>query len=446
MNAETLIQRYLTGEASRVEVEELDRLLADDPVLRQKLISEASIDAGLREIALERVAEPEPAAQNQKIVKPALRPIMWAAAAAVVGLLLTIALSQLARPRIVATLVSGEDTAWESPLPTAPGSKLTAGYLKLTAGIATIRFRSGAEVMLEAPAHLVLVSPMRGKLLDGSAVIDVPESAIGFTVETPDGYAVDHGTQFAVSVDQAGGQSNFEVLDGEISVHLPTTGDEVRLETRESASISNRQLETYDGPLPERDVRQKPRIIKIRTGGRATSIIKNNQRARRLDPDLLMVKNVDGNSQERRSLIGFDVSGVDLNRVESAKLGLKMVSSGIGFATRLPVENRFAVYGVTDPLKEDWPLECLWEEAPTPEDGQLLGTFTVRRSRQDKYCTISGDALLDFIKGDANGAITFILVRETGQIDGDGPGLVHAFASDSHPESTGPVLRLRVAE
>ncbi|MGI9243040.1 MAG: FecR domain-containing protein, partial [Verrucomicrobiales bacterium] len=317
---------------------------------------------------------------------------------------------------------------------------------KLTSGIATIRFNSGAEVMLEAPAHLVIESPMRAKLLAGSAVIDVPESAIGFVIETPDGYAVDHGTQFAVSVDRGGRKSDFEVLEGEISVHLPKTGEGVRLANRESASISNSQLQSFNGPLPERDVRQRPRVIKITPDGRATSIIKNNQREKRLDPDLLMVKNVDGNSQERRSLISFDVSGVDLESVASAKLGLKMVPSGVGFATRLPVENRFAIYGVTDSSKEDWSMDCRWEDAPTPEDGELLGTFKVRRSRQDKYCTISGDALLSFLKADADGSVTMILVRETGQIDGDGPGLVHAFASDSHPESSGPVLRLNLAE
>ena len=445
MKPETLIQRYLIGEATADEVGELDKLLAGDPELRRRLVSEAAIDAGLREIALERIAD-EQVPPSSKIARPAFRPVAWAAAAAVAGLVSVLAFSQFSRPEIIATLVSGEDAAWESPLPTAPGSELTAGYLKLTSGIATIEFRSGAEVMLEAPAHLVLETPMRGKLLAGSAVIDVPGSAIGFTIETPDGYAVDHGTQFAVSVDQAGHRSDFEVLDGEISIHLPATGEEVRLANRGSASISDRGLQAFEGPLPERDVRQKPRIIKIRTNGRATSIIKNNQRAKRLDPDLLMVKNVDGNSQERRSLIAFDVSGVDLDSVATARLGLKMVPSSVGFATRLPVENRFAIYGVTDVSRENWTTDCLWEDAPTPEDSVLLGEFMVRRSRQDKYCTVSGDALLEFLKADADGSVTLIIVRETGQIDGEGPGLVHAFASDSHPESSGPVLRLGLAE
>ncbi|MDA7526185.1 hypothetical protein N8525_03395 [Verrucomicrobiales bacterium] len=42
--------------------------------------------------------------------------------------------------------------------------------MKLNAGIATVRFDSGVELVLEAPAHLTLESPMKGKLLSGSAV------------------------------------------------------------------------------------------------------------------------------------------------------------------------------------------------------------------------------------------------------------------------------------
>ena len=51
---EQLIHRYLVGEVDEKEVEQLDRLLAGDPKLRKKFISEAGTDASLREIALER--------------------------------------------------------------------------------------------------------------------------------------------------------------------------------------------------------------------------------------------------------------------------------------------------------------------------------------------------------------------------------------------------------
>ena len=36
--------------------------------------------------------------------------------------------------------------------------------------------------------------------------------------------------------------------------------------------------------------------------------------------------------------------------------------------------------------------------------------------------------------------------EKSSQVDGEEPGLVHAFASDSHPESPGPALRLQLAD
>ena len=63
-------------------------------------------------------------------------------------------------------------------------------------------------MILEAPAQLELVSTMRCRLLDGVALMDVPDSAIGFVVEAPSGYAIDYGTRFAVTVDSIQGDSN----------------------------------------------------------------------------------------------------------------------------------------------------------------------------------------------------------------------------------------------
>ena len=174
--------------------------------------------------------------------------------------------------------------------------------------------------------------------------------------------------------------------------------------------------------------------------------MKSNLRDKRLDPDLLMLKNSFGGEQDRRALLSFDVSKIDFESVQSVKLGMKMIPSGIGFATRLPVMNTFAIYGVTDPAQEDWAMDCKWEDAPKLEDATLLDSIDVRRSRQDKYCAFTGDALLNFLKSDPDGNVTLILVRETGQIPGAGPALVHAFAAQSHPEAAGPVIRFFLEE
>ena len=226
MESDQLIHRYLIGEASKDEVETPDRLLATDPVLRRKLIFEAGTDAGLREIAFERVSKEGAGDSERNSIVVFPRVVSFFTMAAAVTLLGVLTWSWFSKPEVVVTLVSSEGASWESSLPTSPGSDLTAGYLNLTSGMATIRFRSGAEVVLETPANLVLETPMRGKLLAGAAVIDVPDEAIGFIMETPDGDAIDHGTLFAVSVDEKESNSAFEVLEGEITVHHPVTGKE----------------------------------------------------------------------------------------------------------------------------------------------------------------------------------------------------------------------------
>ena len=445
MKTLTLIHRYLSGEASEAEVAELDKLLADDPALRKQLITEAGIDAALRELALERISESGQPPAN--VISPIFRPLAWTAIAAAIALMASFAWTHFSQPKVIATLVSGEDASWESSLPTTPGSNLTAGHLKLTSGIATILFRSGAELQLEAPARIHLQTPMRSKLIAGSPTMNVPESAIGFVMETPDGYVVDHGTQFSVNVAETPGQSSFEVLEGEISVHLPATGEQVRLKTEESARISDQKLTTYQDGFPDPEPPTPPPSIRIKTEGRATSIVRNNFRYAFLNPEMLMVRTTPGpRPQERRSLIELDVSKVNFNTVESANLWLNLVPSGQGFATRLPQKNTFGFYGITDQSKENWPIKCQWEDAPSTEDGVLLGTIDIPRSRQTGRCGIQGKALLDFLKEDPDGKVSILIVRETAENPGKAAGLVHAFASDSHPEASGPVLKLTLKE
>ena len=443
MNPETLIHRYLLGEASEAEIRQLDQLLAQDAGLRRQLILEAGMDAGLREIALERISESSPAAI--KVLPTAFRPQTWSwAAAAVAVLLLTLFIApRLTRKATVATLLSSENAAWESALPTTPGSALLPGVLELKSGIATIRFHSGADVILEAPARLELKSPMRGKLFAGAAVLEVPEPAIGFVMETPAGYAIDHGTQFAVRVDGIAGRSSFEVIQGEISVHLPATGEEARLTGQgQAATISADSLVRFDATATEREPEPVSQLLRIGTRGREGSAICNDKRAKYVRPKFLSVKQTNKGKWNQRSFFAFDLTGVDLDAVGSAYLRLNLVPSGHGFASRLPLLNRFGVYGLTNHAKAAWKIESLWDESPGPDDGILLGTFDVPRSQQRGSFGIGNEQLLEFLNANPSSEVTFIIVRETTQIEGEGPGLTHAFAGDSHPEAVGPTLEL----
>ena len=446
MDSRSLIHRYLLGEATEAQVQELDRLMAEDKGLRREYVQAAATETGLREVAFERAAEPV-SIPSSKAKSSQASMLLWVGVLASIAALLVFAVvsvSVLDNPDPVATLASGENAAWESSLPTTPGSKLTPGVMKLISGIATIRFDSGAEVVLEAPAQLMLISRMRGKLIDGAAMVSVPEPAVGFVLETPSGYVVDHGTRFAVNVAGDGKASDFEVIEGEISVHLSSTGEEVRLTNQQSASIVKEKLVTFAGNIPERTLDQSNQVIRIGSGGRATSVVRNNNRGKRLHPDMLMVKRTETGTQDRRSFFSFDLSEVDWNQVTTARLRLNLIPSGIGFANRLPKSNRFGVYGLTNEAKRNWSMDSLWADAPAPEDGLLLGTFEIPRSRQQGVFGIEGDELLNFLKTQGDEPVTLILVRETGQVEGEGPGLVHAFASDSHPESSGPVLEFGI--
>jgi len=447
MDSQTLIHRYLLGDLTEDEVAELDKLLNDDPELRREFALAAAMDTGLREVAFERSIEPaeavsqiQPATSRTRFV---LTAVVSVAAAVIVMVSLEPAFLRagLFKAASVATLVSSENAAWESSLPTTPGSELAPGVMKLVSGVATVRFTSGAEVVVEAPASLTLNSTMKAKLEYGAAVVTVPDSAIGFVLETPNGYAVDYGTQFAVRVDQRERQSDFEVIDGEIAVHHPETGDEVRLTGQgKTATISEAALVVADSEQHSDSVETAADVIRIGTNGRSTSILRNNKRKKFINPEVLSVKRTNSGKWDYRSFFAFDLSTVNLDNVGTARLRLNLVPSTRGLVSALPKVNRFGIYGLTDQTKAEWEIECLWEDSPRPEDGILLGTFEINRSEKRGSFGIQNKELLNFLKTHGDSSVTFIVIRETTQVNGVGPSMTHMFASDSHPEAVGPML------
>jgi len=446
-NSTELIHRYLLGDITDDEVNQLDRLLANSPELRREFTLAAATDAGLREVAFERAAEPV----QLRTQTGSTKKYFWATCislAVAVVVMLCFGLAFNKPEPTIATLVSSENAAWESSLPTMPGSKLATGLLNLKSGVATIRFDSGAEVVLEAPAELRLMTPMKAKLLTGAAVIDVPDSAIGFVIETPDGYAIDYGTRFAVRVDQQEQQSTFEVIDGEIAVRHPPSGEEVRLTGQATAAtVSERSIVVVDLEKQEDTEVPSARVIRIGTNGRTGSAMRrDHKRKKYIQREFLSVKRTETGKWDHRSFFSFDLTAIDLNQVESARLRLNLVPSTRGTVSRLPKMNRFGIYGLINQTKADWQIDSLWDESPGPEDGILLGTFEIPRSQQRGSFGIQNAELLSFLKDHPDKPVTLILVRETSQVEGVGPGLTHLFASDSHPESVGPMLEFSLVE
>lgn len=453
-----LIEAWRDDDLSEDQAEELNHILRNSEEARRTFSSESQLHGLLHsavvEDAIERIADlPAATLQHRGRMLRGYSRSAWLmlVSAIAVGLLVAVEIQwwhSASGPKSVATLESSENAAWESELPTTPGSELTPGLLHLRTGVAMVRFHSGAEVVVEAPAELELMSPMRGRLLSGAAVIDVPDSAIGFVIETPDGYAVDYGTRFAVRVDQQENQSDFEIIEGEITVHHPKSGDKVRLTgENKAATVSETSLVVTDLEQEEEIASPAATVIRIGTNGRTDSVMRRDQKRHKfITRELLSVKHTDSGKWDYRSFFAFDVSGVDLNQVASARLRLNLVPSSRGLASRLPAINRFGIYGLTNREKNDWNIGGTWDESPRPDDGVLLGTFEVPRSQQRGTVGIQNRKLLDFLRENNDQPVTLILVRETTQIEGVGAGLTHLFASDSHPEAVGPMLELVINE
>ena len=284
---EELINRYLNEDLNEDELHEFDQLLQQDPKLRSKYYDQTNVISALEEEfgkteSSGKVIEIQPT--KQKLVPYGL------AIAASLILSIGIFAVYFKTPSFVATLTENENAAWESSLPTTAGSKLIPGTMNLKAGVATITFDSGAEITMEAPCKIEIQDPMRAKLYQGNVIVKAPESAKGFILETPDGYAVDHGTSFGVFANGPGKETTFNVLEGSISVHSEQ-GESLYLNQNESTKLT-------PGGIGSKLINQSTEIINNKTDGKSIripsdgknlTIIRNNQ-FEFLDPDHLMVK------------------------------------------------------------------------------------------------------------------------------------------------------------
>jgi len=422
-----LILGYLDDRLSASQFDSLQTLLRENKDARSLLLDLSTIDTKLDDFSLSVDQE----TSALQVIPFSWREYAWPVVACFLVLFLcTSGYFLFSEPKI-ATIQSCEDAAWESDLPTTPGSELTSGSLKLRTGLASIRLRSGASLLLEGPAEIELISTMKTRLVSGMAMVEVPESAIGFVLETPDGYAIDYGTRFAVAVDPIKNLSSFEVIDGEIGVHHPVSGAEVRLVDNQTISIEKGIVSSLKEGEGEKKIPASAEIKRVFAGRNSTSIIRNDQRDVYLSNDVLLVKSTDIlPSFDRRALLEFDLSVVDPSEYNKVRLSLNLVPAN-GLRSHLPEENIFAVYGI----KESWESGLLWSEAPQIEEAEKLGTFSIPRSKQFGNYGIETDALKKFLQ---SGHSKLLIVRET--FETRGSGMIHAFANYNHPHFAPPVL------
>jgi hypothetical protein len=394
----------------------------------------------------------------------AVRLAAAAALVAAVGLGVRVAGSRDRAAAPFARLTEGKACKWDGgTLPTEVGARLGAGRLRLAEGLARILFDHGAEVTIEAPADLELVSRERCVLRGGRLVANVPPPAVGFVVETPTAVLNDLGTEFGVNVRDAG-TSDVQVFHGLVDVRHRTSGRTEHLATGTNRRFSARDVADFDplAELPETErVPPAPegpagRDVQISTalGKGKDAFIQPKFPSEHHSEILLLVKYSASPKPdyERKAYIGMDLASIAGMKVVDARLSLTFAPTGMGYAAEVP-DATFAVYGLTDESLDDWDEATIrWNNAPAnlpggsslePTKVARLGTFEIVQGELSGTRSIDGDTLTDFLNRDTNGIATFIIVRET---QGSGRSdLVHGFANKKHPELPPPTLRLTIA-
>ncbi|SKA80045.1 FecR family protein [Prosthecobacter debontii] len=451
----------------------LNDALKNNAEVRNLLAEAALLEAELRSGSLEE-APVSPAAGSTSPSRS------WASRVAQVVLPLAAAIVSagavwlLSRePAPAATLTKASACKWgNSALPTLEGSSLQPGMLELLDGIATLKFASGAEVALEAPVTLEVVSAMECRVKKGTVVAEVPPQAKGFTIHTDETTVVDYGTRFGVSAGEDG-KCLVHVIEGLVEVeHAGVKGrKELRAGQRVDyggfiQSAANPDANVTDSqpepgrwlPSPINDLGDGWQILTTAFGRGKDSWIQSNlkQDVTGRESYLRIKHTTHDMNLDRKAYVAFDLTRFADKHIAEAEFTLHVEPSDLGFASLVP-DAVFSVYGLTDETQDSWDeKELHWSHAPAHSmasehrtgvvEGQALklGQFTVPQGTTRGGFTVKGPAVADFLRSDTNGLATFIIIRETDETARN--GLAHAFASKENTRNTPPMLKVRLED
>jgi hypothetical protein len=248
-----LIDRALAGDLTAEESERLLAACREDEAVRaefarlavnERLLhsaySEATTEIVAREVA--QRLRPGPAATDRLVARVARRNrwglffprLSWAAG---ILLLLGVCAWYGLSMRTAATLGRCEGTRWTGKAHEV-GENLRSGqHLTFSSGLIEVAFQDGAVVVLEGPADLEIRGRASAFLHRGRAVARVPEQARGFIIDSPRGRLVDLGTEFGVSVGEAG-ETEVHVLEGRVDAQLPGRKTAVELRANEALRLT----------------------------------------------------------------------------------------------------------------------------------------------------------------------------------------------------------------
>lgn len=234
-----LVERYFDRELSADETTELQALLRENAVARERFWEAAEWQALFRQWGEQEWGREAANAERRVVAMPAAsrtakgpaqRPrvarmdakkvvrfpiVRWAAGLAAAAAVVTLALVIHSRAP-VATLAQVDGAVWSSAAVDL-GARLKPGRLRLEKGAAVIAFDRGARVVLEGPADFEVLGRNASVLRFGKLRAQVPTSAHGFKVETPQFTAVDIGTEFGCDL-ALNGTGELHVFVGKVDM------------------------------------------------------------------------------------------------------------------------------------------------------------------------------------------------------------------------------------
>ena len=210
------IEKSLNETITEVESRALEKRLLDDDEARDHYLNAVNLHASLRR---RFSAEADsPTVESFSVRSPfrrslLIRPAAVACLALILGMvaLLILPSQPVAKIAQVVGAYGGSGIAYSS------GEILKEGPLEISRGLVLLDFVSGARVAVEGPAEIEIVDEMRVIIHAGVVTATIPESAIGFVVDTATTHVVDLGTSFGVSVSDEG-LTDVCVFDGEVEV------------------------------------------------------------------------------------------------------------------------------------------------------------------------------------------------------------------------------------
>ena len=214
-----LIEKSLNEVATEEESRALEEYLLHDIQARNHYLNEVNLHASLRR-RFSTAGEAPVATDLADTNTPRRKLGMVLALATLLILLvggLAIFSSAPAQTAVVAQVVGAyrdADTAY------TVGEAVHPGVLEITRGLLRLDFQNGARVTVEGPARIEVIHEKKMTLHRGLITATVPETAIGFVIDTPSAHVVDLGTSFGVSVGDEG-LTEVCVFEGEVEVSSP---------------------------------------------------------------------------------------------------------------------------------------------------------------------------------------------------------------------------------